>query len=58
MPYEIIKKGKGYKVQNKNTKKTYSKKPMNKKNVKKQYNLLENKYKKKNKKKLLIKFNS
>ena len=51
MPYKIIKSGKGFKVQNKNTKKTYSKKPTTKTKAKKQFNLLENKYKKKNKKK-------
>lgn len=47
MPYKIIKSGKGYKVQNKDTKKTYSKNSMTKSSAKKQFNLLENKYKKK-----------
>lgn len=55
MPYKIIKSGKGFKVQNKNTKKTYSKKPTTKTKAKKQFNLLENKLAskrdKKNKKK-------
>jgi hypothetical protein len=36
MPYHIVKSGSGYKVSNKNSGKTYSKKPMSKSKAKKQ----------------------
>ena len=40
MPYHIIKSGKGFKVENKETKKKFSKKPMTKTNAEKQIKLL------------------
>tara|TARA_R100000773_G_scaffold31701_2_gene27071 strand:+ start:7084 stop:7233 length:150 start_codon:yes stop_codon:yes gene_type:complete len=40
MPYHIIKSGKGFKVENKETKQKYSKKPMTKTNAEKQKKLL------------------
>ena len=42
MPYHIIKSSSGYKVENKNTKKKYSKKPMTKANATKQKKILDN----------------
>ena len=47
MPYHIVKVQKGYKVENKNTKKKYSKKPMTKANDTKQKKILEKIEKKK-----------
>jgi hypothetical protein len=52
MPYHIIKSGKGYKVENKQTKKKYSKNPMTKTKADKQIKILriiESKEKKKKK---------
>ena len=40
MPYHIIKVKGGFKVENKETKKRFSKKPMTKKNVEKQIKIL------------------